>query len=226
MANRCQPGHHCQEREPLGSTVHIALLTAGYDKPYAVPLSTALAQYGVRIDFIGSDTLNCRELTRTSGVTFLNLRGDRREDVAAARKALRLLAYYARLMRYVAMAQPRILHVLWNNRFELFDRTLLMLFYRVAGKRVVLTAHNVNDAKRDSRDGWANRLSLRIQYQLCDHIFVHTEPMKDELVTDFGVEKENVSVIPHGINNLVPATDLTPQQARQRLGMRVGDRSE
>lgn len=225
MANRCQPERHWQEREPLGLTVHIALLTAGYDKPYAVPLSTALAQHGVRIDFIGSDTLNCREVTRTSGVTFLNLRGDRRADVAAARKALRLLAYYARLMRYVAAAQPRILHVLWNNKFELFDRTLLMLFYRVAGKRVVLTAHNVNDAKRDSRDGWANRLSLRMQYHLCDHIFVHTEPMKRELVAEFGVEKENVSVIPFGINNLVPATDLTPREARQRLGMREGDKT-
>src|SRR5262245_16074113 len=63
MSNRCQPGHW---QEPLGLTVHIALLTAGYDKPYAVPLSTALAQHGVRIDFIGSDELNCREVTRTS----------------------------------------------------------------------------------------------------------------------------------------------------------------
>ncbi len=158
-------------------------------------------------------------------MTFLNLRGDQREDVAVARKAIRLLAYYARLVRYVAVAKPRILHILWNNKFELFDRTLLMLFYRVAGKRVVLTAHNVNAAKRDSRDGWVNRLSLRIQYHLCDHIFVHTEPMKHDLVAEFGVDEEKVSVIPHGINNLVPTTDLTPQEARQRLGMREGDKT-
>lgn len=190
-----------------------------------MPLSAALAQHGVLIDFIGSDTLNCREVTRTSGVTFLNLRGDQREDVAVARKAIRLLAYYARLVRYVAVAKPRILHILWNNKFELFDRTLLMLFYRVAGKRVVLTAHNVNAAKRDSSDGWANRLSLRIQYHLCDHIFVHTEPMKHDLVAEFGVDEENVSVIPHGINNLVPTTDLTPQEARGRLGMREEDKT-
>ena len=220
-----QPGAVGRSGEPLGSIVHIALLTAGFDKPYAVPLAAALAQHGVLIDFIGSDALNCREVTRTSGVTFLNLRGDQREDVAAARKAIRLLAYYARLVRYVAMAKPRILHILWNNKFELFDRTLLMLFYRVAGKRVVLTAHNVNDGKRDARDGWANRLSLRMQYHLCDHIFVHTEPMKRDLVAEFGVDEENVSVIPLGINNLVPTTDLTPQAARQRLGMREGDKT-
>jgi glycosyltransferase involved in cell wall biosynthesis len=211
--------------EPLVSIVHVALLTAGYDKPYAVPLSAALAQHGVLVDFIGGDALHCREVTRTKGVTFLNLRGDQREDVAVARKAIRLLAYYARLVRYVAMAQPRILHILWNNKFELFDRTLLMLFYRVAGKRVVFTAHNVNAAKRDSCDGWTNRLSLRIQYHLCDHIFVHTEPMKHDLAAEFGVDEEKVSVIPHGINNLVPTTDLTPEEARRRLGMREGDKT-
>ena len=190
-----------------------------------MPLAAALAQHGVLIDFIGSDTLNCQEVTRTSGVTFLNLRGDQREDVAVARKAIRLLAYYARLVQYVSAAKPRILHILWNNKFELFDRTLLMLFYRVAGKRVVLTAHNVNAAKRDARDGWANRLSLRIQYHLCDHIFVHTEPMKHELVAEFGVDEEKVSVIPLGINNLVPTTDLTAQEARRRLGVREGDKT-
>src|SRR5262250_2219624 len=120
MPSRRPPERQWQEREPPGLPVHIALLTAGYDKPYAVPLAAALAQHGVRIDFIGSDTLDCREVTRTSGVTFLNLRGDQREDVAAARKAVRLLAYYVKLMRYVAVAEPRILHVLWNNKFELF----------------------------------------------------------------------------------------------------------
>ena len=46
-------------------------------------------------------------------------------------------------------AKPRVFHILWNNKFELFDRTLLMLYYRLLGRRVVLTAHNVNAAKRD-----------------------------------------------------------------------------
>jgi len=225
MAYRCPPGAIGGSGEPLSSIVHIALLTAGYDKPYAVPLAAALAQHGVRIDFVGSDTLDCPAVTQASGVTFLNLRGDQREDVAVARKAVRLLAYYARLVRYVAVAKPRIIHIRWNNKFELFDRTLLMLFYRVAGKRVVLTAHNVNDGKRDARDGWANRLSLRMQYHLCDHIFVHSEPMKRDLVAEFGVDDENISVIPHGINNLVPTTDLTPQAARQRLGVPEGDKT-
>ena len=71
-------------------------------------------------------------------------------------------------------AQPKIFHILWNNKFEFFDRTLLMLYYKLLGKKIVFTAHNVNIRKRDGNDSWLNRFSLKIQYQLVDHIFVHT----------------------------------------------------
>ena len=65
-----------------------------------------------------------------------------------------------------------------------------MLYYKLLGKRVVFTAHNVNAGKRDSNDSWLNRLSLKIQYQLSDHIFVHTEGMKSEMVSEFQYSRE------------------------------------
>jgi D-inositol-3-phosphate glycosyltransferase len=64
-----------------------------------------------------------------------------------------------------------------------------------------------------------NRVTLKIQYQLADHIFVHTEKMKRELVADFGVRKAMVTVIPYGINASVPNTDLEPAAAKRRLGI-------
>ena len=102
---------------------------------------------------------------------------------------------------------------------EIFDRTLLLMYYRVLGKRLVFTVHNVNAGKRDGNDGFLNRLTLRIQYRLVDHLFVHTERMKRELMLDFGVSPEKVSVIPFGINSTVPDTALTRAEARQRLGL-------
>ena len=133
--------------------------------------------------------------------------------------------YYAKLIRYAATAKPRIFHILWNNKFEFFDRTLLMLYYRLLGKRIVLTVHNVNAGRRDSKDTHLNRLTLRIQYRLADHIFVHTEKMKRELIEEFGVQDARVTVIPFGINNAVPNTSLTPGDAKQRLGIREGERT-
>jgi glycosyltransferase involved in cell wall biosynthesis len=155
----------------------------------------------------------------------LNLRGNQREDVSLATKISRISLYYARLIRYAAIAKPKILHILWNNKFQTFDRTLLMLYYRLQGKKIALTAHNVNEGKRDSNDSLLNRLTLRIQYWFADHIFVHTEAMKKELVEDFDVRADATTIIPLGVNNSVPDTDLTPSMAKRRLGIDDGDRT-
>jgi glycosyltransferase involved in cell wall biosynthesis len=133
--------------------------------------------------------------------------------------------YYAKLIHYAATSKPKIFHILWNNKFEVFDRTLLMLYYRLLGKRIVLTVHNVNAGKRDSTDTRLNRLTLRIQYRLTHHIFVHTDKMKGELIEEFGMRAPRVTVIPFGINNAVPNTSLTPAGAKQRLGLREDEKA-
>src|SRR5262249_42554935 len=71
----------------------------------------------------------------------------------------------------------------------------------------------------DGRDSLLNRLTLRVQYRLASHIFVHTHKMKEELQAEFKVSGHIVSVIPFGINNTVPTTALTRQEAKQRLGL-------
>lgn len=113
----------------------------------------------------------------------------------------------------------------WNNKFQLFDRTLLMFYYRILGKKITLTVHNVNAGKRDLNDSFLNRLSLGIQYNLCDHIFVHTDGMKHELVADFCIPESNVSVIPFGINNTVPSTSLSSAEAKRHLGVSSTDKT-
>ena len=90
---------------------------------------------GAALDLIGSDDLDCPQFHGKPGVNFLNLRGSQRSDASVVRKVFRVSMYYARLIRYAATAKPRIFHILWNNKFELFDRTLLMLYYRLLGKR-------------------------------------------------------------------------------------------
>jgi len=204
---------------------NVALLTGGDDKSYALGLASALVAKGISLDFIGSDKVDGPELHNATLINFLNLRGDQRENVSFGKKALRILAYYWRLIRYATSARPPIFHILWNNKFEHFDRTLLMLYYRLFGKRVILTAHNVNMRKRDGRDSWFNRLSLGIQYRLCQHILVHTAAMKEQLVADFGIASSRVSVIPFGINNTSPTTTLGRPQARGRIGVGLGEKT-
>ena len=205
--------------------IEVGLLTGGMDRHYAFGLATALISKGVHLDFIGSDEVDGPELHGTSKVNFLNLRGKQRPDGSLVSKISRVLVYYIRLISYAAMARPKVFHILWNGKLEFFDRTLLMLYYKLLGKEVALTAHNVNAGTRDSTDTLLNRLTLKIQYRLADHIFVHTEKMKSELLEEFGVRKAAVTVIPYGINNAVPDTELTPDKAKQQLGIRSGERT-
>jgi D-inositol-3-phosphate glycosyltransferase len=204
---------------------HVAVLTGGDDRPYVLGLVEAFTSAGVIFDVVGSDDLSLPELLNNRLINFLNLRGDQSSDAGLARKIKRILTYYWRLICYTATGEPKLFHILWNNKFELFDRTFLMLYYKLMGKRVVLTAHNVNRHKRDGTDSWLNRLSLRIQYQLSDHTFVHTDRMKEELVSDFAVSADKVSVIPFGINNTVPKTSITATGARQLLGIAERDKT-
>ena len=207
------------------TALQISLLTAGKDRPYALGLGGALAEASVKLDFIGSDEVSSPELRKHPQVNFLNLRGDQSTNARFTKKMTRVLAYYFRLVKYATEARPQLFHVLWNNRFEYFDRTALILFYKMLGKKVVFTAHNVNIRKRDGHDTALNRLTLRILYRLCDHIFVHTNKMREELLADFAVPESKVSVIPLGINNSVPHTKLTTEAARAQLGIKLGEKA-
>ena len=188
-------------------------------------MAAALTSEGISIDFIGSDDLSVPELLTNRRVHFLNLRGEQNPNARPTGKMARVLTYYWRLLCYSARAKPKIFHILWNNKFQFFDRTLLMLYYKLLGKRLAFTAHNVNAGKRDHNDSWLNRLSLKVQYSLSDHIFVHTDGMKRELIADFRIPEENVSVIPFGINNTVPNTSLSIAEAKQQLGVSSSDKT-
>jgi D-inositol-3-phosphate glycosyltransferase len=205
--------------------IEIGLLTGCQDRPYAFGLAMALVSKGVGVDVIGSDDIDSPELHVTPNLRFLNIRGNQHKSTNFAEKLWKLAVYYARLMRYAARSRPRILHILWNNKIELFDRTLLMACYRLCGKKIAFTAHNVNQARRDAKDSLLNRITLRIQYRLCDHIFVHTKKMKDELCHDFGVIEKAVTVIRHPVNDAFPDTDLTPSEAKRQLGLQENEKA-
>jgi D-inositol-3-phosphate glycosyltransferase len=205
--------------------IEVGLLTGCQDRPYAFGLALALISQGVNLEIIGGDEIDSPELHTTPRLRFLNFRGNQKNQGNFAVKLWKLLDYYAKLIRYAARSDPKVLHILWNNKIEVFDRTILMLYYKVVGKKIAFTAHNVNQARRDAKDSWLNRATLRIQYQLCDHIFVHTQKMKEELCQDFGVAEKAVTVIRHPVNDAFPDTALTPAGAKRRLGLRDDEKA-
>src|ERR1700758_1533891 len=127
-------------REPSTGTkveLSVALLTGCQDKSYALGLAMALSSKGVRTNVIGNDLVDSHEYRTTPNLRFLNLGGIQKNNASVLNKLFRLLNYYAGLLRYVTFGGPRVIHVLWNSKFEYFDRTFLMLYIKLLGKRVV-----------------------------------------------------------------------------------------
>lgn len=205
--------------------IEATLLTGGQDRHYSFGLATALASKGVLVDVIGSDEVDSPELHAPPALNFYNFRGRKEENAPLAKKLSSIMLYYARLARYAATARPKVFHVLWNNKLEYFDRTVLMCYYKLLGKKIALTAHNVNIGRRNSTDSYLNRFTLKFQYRLVDHIFVHTEIMKRELLGDFDVPERKVTVLVHPLNVAIADSGLTSREAKERLGLREGERT-
>src|SRR5688572_4498136 len=75
-----------QETTKFPPGIHVALLTGGGDKPYALGLASAVAIRGINLDFIGSDELVSAELLALPRVRFFNLRRDLNPKASIGRK--------------------------------------------------------------------------------------------------------------------------------------------
>jgi len=202
----------------------VSLLTGGGDPTYALPLCAALTSKGVGVEFIGGDAMETADSVKSAYCKYYNLRGDQSPHAPLMKKIGRILTYYYRLIRYSVGTEVKIFHILWPSRLwpsrvVYFERTLLNIFYKLLGRRVVYTAHNINEGERDNNDTWLNRVTLRFMYNFVDHIFVHTEKMKFQLISEFGVNDKNITVIPFGINNVVPSSAMTQSEAKKALNL-------
>jgi glycosyltransferase involved in cell wall biosynthesis len=115
-------------------------------------------------------------------------------------------------------------HFQWLDRYFFTDRILLPVLSRLRGHKTILTVHNVNAGKRDNNDSYYNRFTLHMVYNLCNHLIVHTPLSKDELVKEFKVRPEKISVIKHGMNNMVSTTGITQLQARNDLNISMNQK--
>lgn len=103
--------------------------------------------------------------------------------------------------------------------FHLFHVGLRQLFNialaKVSGRRVVITAHDV--------ESFVDKLEVpilsRLTYRLADRVIAHNQISKHELINRIGVSANKIEVIPHG-NYLHSLRPLPAQlEARESLGI-------
>jgi D-inositol-3-phosphate glycosyltransferase len=197
----------------------VSLLTGSVDPHYQWGLLSGLLSQGIAVELIGSDAMSTAEVVTRPGVKFLNFRGDQSPNASIAGKIGRVLRYYLRLVTYAARTRSKVFHIQWPNKFVYFDRTILNIYYKLVGKKLVLTAHNINDRQRDGGDTAINRFTLRMSYSIVDRIIVHTRKMRDSLISDYRVKGDKIWIVPHGINSVIPLSSTTRDECRSALGI-------
>lgn len=135
------------------------------------------------------------------------------------RKALNIIRFYALQSYHILKSSHRIIHFQWLDRYLLMDRIYLPLLARLRGHKVILTVHNVNAKKRDNKDSYYNRSTLYFLYHICNHLIVHTEKSKTELVKEFNIDPSKISVVEHGMNNKVVTTNISNAEAKKMLNI-------
>jgi glycosyltransferase involved in cell wall biosynthesis len=203
----------------------VALLTGGQDPHYARGLARELLVKGVAVALIAGDELASGHDPDSDGLEVHNLIGRQHPHDGRLAKVWRVLRYYGRFVVFAARSDARLFHILWFRKFPYLERTLLNAYLKLLGKKLLFTAHNVDDQVRDGRPiTLAGRLSLRFLYRVVDHIFVHTASMKRELVEEFHVPEPKVTVVPFGINDVIPPSTARRAVAKQQLGIRPDEK--
>ena len=197
----------------------ITVIYSGVESSYLVGLVSGLSKSpDLEIDVIDSDR-TIGKFDEYDNVNFLNYRGSLDHSAKTTDKVKRIIIYYWKLIRYAYKTDSKILHIQWMNKFVLIDRTLLNLYYKLLGKKLIFTAHNINARKRNDKDTLANRLSLKIHYNLVDHIIVHNKKMKEELVKEFGIKPDKIAINALGLNVNAPQLEVTRQEALKYLNL-------
>ncbi|MCC6694683.1 MAG: glycosyltransferase family 4 protein [Candidatus Hydrogenedentes bacterium] len=201
---------HELERDTLPRII----LASGFQPDYVREVANAYARTGKRIQVVGGDMHAA--LAFEDGVEFLNLRGKDKREKKAVRELSKLAAYYGRLLRFVSGSPCPVVYDVSIGR-PLLRCLLMYSMFRLLGKRIVYTAHNVLP-----HDGATllNRCIYRTIYRaLTDAIIVHGQSLKNRLVEEFRVAPDKVHVISHGTYHPPDDGSLTKETARDRLGL-------
>ena len=192
VAIDCSASYRCE------AMARVLLISHGFQPDYEAGFANGLARNGIGVELVSSDRTMVDQLDRS--VRTINLRGSQDRSRPAWRKALNLVRYYGALF-LLLMRQPKVpLHMIglfaldqpWTWRWE-------CTVYRLCGRRLIMTVHNITPHGRDTS---AVRAGLLRAYRLPHRLVVHTQRAADRLVDEFGIAPERIVVMEHGIDRI------------------------
>lgn len=193
------------------------LLSHGFQAEYEIGFANGLATNGVPVTLVGSD--NTLVERAVAGVRVINLRGSQDSARTRMAKMFGIARYVVRYAAYLIAHRGEPVHLIGlfstrSSAFSLFEAWLT----RLAAGPYMLTVHDL--LPHDQHNGF-NRMLYRLTYRAPDRFMTHTTRIARALARDFGVERECITVVEHGIDRFMPP-DLHARAA-WRAGHGLGD---
>jgi len=184
----------------------ILLISNGFQPSYEKGFANGVAENGMRVELISSERTLEKELDHRIKIN--KLRGSQDPHRSTYEKASNLIRYVFALGCRIYSGKHDIVHLtgmfmIRNNGAGLVE----WLAYRLLTRRFIMTVHDILPHNKHTR---LNKLMFRFLYRLPDRLIVHTEKMRAELMTQFGVSPHRIIVMQHGVDEL-PARLRIPE---------------
>ena len=198
---------------------------------YTLNLATALAQKKNNIKVFTSkdyefekndyvfETLN--KMFKASSYLINHFPGLAKENgfPSAVRRFIKLLEYPLNTIEALYASfinRVDIVHFQSVNEIEI----LMVLAFKLFGSKNIFTIHNIRPRHGELR--WYHFIIYRTMYQLCDHLIIHSNLGKNEIVDLFSIDPSKISVIPHGNYKFFKSNKaVTLQQAKSTIGIPI-----
>lgn len=186
----------------------VILVSHGFGSNYERGFVNGLARNRAAVTLISSDRTDYAGL-RPEART-INLRGSQEEKRPRLAKLGNMLRYHAALMAHVFRNRQAVVHVIGLLHPPLLCGLIEGLYFRALAAKYVLTVHDL--LPHDRHTPFNRWLSTRA-FRIADHLVVHTRRMRSQLVEDFGIAADKITVMEHGIEPLTGPLAAPPRRA-------------
>jgi len=111
-------------------------------------------------------------------------------------------------------SRAELLHAQWWS-LPLFPvYAVVCCCFKIRRRPVVMTVHNV----LPHENSIAYKMLSKFLFALCDHFIVHTEINKQQMISEYGIRPERLSLIPHGTLDFHVKQEIERESIRKEMG--------
>lgn len=179
---------------------------------YGVLVANGLGRAGVEVDVITCAEFQLHFLEPNVRVLPFRKSVDPRRSIR--QKTWDMINYYYHLVIFLLLTDIKVFHFFYH-RYYFIEGVIFNAIIKLRGKQLIYEVHNV--WPHNKRGNKYIYLCQKFAYHICDVLVCHNKSSKKDLVDDFSISTDKIEVIPIGLLNHIPKSNLANIDAKRML---------